>query len=96
MPNFSKTHKFFLLTTCIYLMFAVALSRFGPSWQIPHSIHADSARIYPPGEVILDPFGSPWDSSRFNPFITNFDLCFGLHVYDLLNRKGNYLVVSQS
>jgi hypothetical protein len=68
LTNLSKRHKSFLLIACIYLLLAVAVSRFGPSRQILHFIHADSTKIYPPGKVVHDYWGNPWDPTGFNPF----------------------------
>jgi hypothetical protein len=66
--NLSRRHKSFLLAACVYLLLAVGVSRFGPSRQILHFIHADSTKIYPPGKVVHDYWGNPWDASGFNPF----------------------------
>ena len=66
--NLFRRHKSILLIACIYLLLAVGVSRFGPSRQILHFIHADSNKVYPPGKVVYDYWGNPWDSAGFNPF----------------------------
>jgi hypothetical protein len=63
-----KSYKLFILTACMYLVIVIGLFRFGPSLQLLQSIHADSSNIYPTGEALLDYFGEPWDTTRFNPF----------------------------
>jgi hypothetical protein len=56
------------IAICGYAAVLIISSRARLNLQYLHEIHADAARVYPPAQVVYDYWGSPWDSSGFNPF----------------------------